>query len=82
MTGQSPNPAIGAEAVRRALGQADPPSGDRAELDAAELRELERSLYYGETAVSSNPGAAPDAGATQTAPSTRRSLIARLFRRG
>jgi hypothetical protein len=69
-----PNPAITGEAIRRALGpeqeaaaKQQTTSEERAELDVAELRELERAEYYAE-AETVAPGSAP-----------RRGWLARLF---
>jgi hypothetical protein len=79
-----PNP-LHAEAARKALVENDgqaafdaTANASRAALDAQELREIERSQYYGATSLTKDPG-------TETVPATptaRRSLIARLFRRG
>jgi hypothetical protein len=71
-----PNPAISGEAIRRALGpgqeaaaKQQTTSEERAELDAAELRELERAEYYPE----------PQTVAPEAPP--RRGWLARLFGR-
>ena len=76
-----PNP-LHAEAARKALVENDgqaafdaTANASRAALDAEELREIERSQYYGATT-------APVAATPPATPATRRSLIARLFRRG
>ena len=53
-------------------------NGSRAALDAEELREIERSQYY-RAAPASSSAPVP---ATPDTPAARRSLIARLFRRG
>jgi hypothetical protein len=73
MSGQGPNP-IWAETVRKAFS-ADQPAAiehdtavEQAELDKAELRELERSELYGETAHAPQP-------------SRLRSILDRLRRR-
>jgi hypothetical protein len=66
-----PNPGITGEAIRKALGPEEHGrDDDRAALDEAELRDLERSEYYSE-----EPAAVPP---SATAP---RSLLDRLFRR-
>lgn len=78
-----PNPSISAEVARKTLVANDEAAasvnaagGDRAALDAAELHDLERSLYYGKMPDTPSPAAAP-------MPATsRRSVIDRLFRRG
>jgi len=71
-----PNPGIWGEAARKALNssqeaaaQEHEASAERALLDTAELREVERSELYGQT---------PDVHVT---PSRRRRLIDWLFRR-
>jgi hypothetical protein len=76
------NPTIAADATRKALVENDgsaafeaSENASRAELDAQELREIERSMYYGATS-------APVAATPPATPAARRSLIARLFRRG
>jgi hypothetical protein len=76
MTLGGPNPAISGEAIRRALGPeleaaADQrtTSDERADLDVAELRALERSEYYGEAET------------VEPAPQPRRGWLARLFSR-
>ena len=73
---------LAADAARKALVENDgqaafeaTENASRADLDAQELREIERSQYYGATSASTS---APIA----TTPATRRSLIARLFRLG
>jgi hypothetical protein len=83
-----PNP-ISAEAARKALVENDrldanhnETSSSRAALDAEELQDLERSLYYTGAShpvdsTTSNPDPIP-----APAPMSRRGLIARLFRRG
>ena len=75
-----PNP-LHAEAARKALVENDgqaafdaTANASRAALDAEELREIERSQYYGATT-------APVAATPPATPAVRRSLIARLFRR-
>jgi hypothetical protein len=73
MAGPGPNP-IAAEAARKALtpdqraADAHDASVERARLDQAELRELERSELYGETPQARQP-------------SRLRSILDRLFRR-
>ena len=74
---------LAAESARKALVENDgqaafeaTENASRAELDAQELREIERTQYY-PTATS-----APDSAPVPTTPAARRSLIARLFRRG
>lgn len=81
-----PNPSINAEVIRSALVENDGAAASqndahasRASLDAEELRDLERSLYYG--ATSSEAGKSPGPAAAAT-PAPRRRLIDRLFRRG
>jgi len=59
--------------------RANESGASRAKLDAEELRELEQSLYIHSSA--SPPGAKAGPNMTATV-SRRRSLIARLFRRG
>jgi hypothetical protein len=75
MSSGGPNPGIWGESVRKALNsdqdqvaQEHQASGERALLDAEELRDLERSSLYGETRQSREP-------------SRRRSLLDRLLRR-
>ena len=77
MTGSGPNPGISGEAIRKALGPEQgaaanqhQASEERAALDEAELRALERVEYYGETPT-------PEPG-----PTPRRSLLDRLLGRG
>jgi hypothetical protein len=72
-----PNPAIGAEAARKALGEgqeADANANDKrdemAVLDEADLKQLERAEYY--------PDEAPQG---DLARSARPSLLDRLLRR-
>jgi hypothetical protein len=66
-----PNPGITGEAIRKALGPEEHGRDeDRAALDEAELRELERSEYYPEEPAAVQPGT--------NAPW---SLLDRLFRR-
>lgn len=79
-----PNP-IAADAARRALVENDrldanrnDVSRERAALDAEELRDLERSLYAASSATVATTPVVPEVPATQP---SRRSLIARLFRR-
>jgi hypothetical protein len=79
---------ISAEATRNALvendrrdAKANDSSSSRAALDAEELKDLEHSLYRAASA-SMDPNAALGRAPAQTAPVARRSLIARLFRRG
>jgi len=74
MTGTGPNP-ISAEAARKALNpdqeraaHAHDAGVEQAQLDLAELRELERSELYGETPQARQP-------------SRLRSILDRLFRR-
>ena len=78
-----PNP-IAAESARKALVENDgsaafesTENASRAELDAQELRELERTQYYGAVAAPARSSAPVPA-----TPTARRTLIARLFRRG
>ena len=75
---------IAAESARNALVENDGQAAfeategaSRAALDAQELREIERSQYYG---AAPTPTSAPVA-TTPEGSDARRSLIARLFRR-
>ena len=75
-----PNPAFSADATRKALVTDDIASAarhdtteQRAALDEAELRGVERAEYYGAADQPSRPVSGP-------APA-RRSLLDRLFRR-
>ena len=75
---------IAAESTRNALVENDgsaafeaTENASRSALDAEELRELEQSQLYGTAPASARPSSAPVAGSA-----ARRSLIARLFRRG
>ena len=66
------NPSISGDAIRKALGP-DEPNGKserQTALDEADLRELERVEYYGETP------AIPEA-----APPKRRTILDRILRR-
>jgi hypothetical protein len=70
-----PNPSIVGEAIRKAVGSNEVQAArrrdgaaERAKLDAAELRELERAEGYG--------GAAD-----RSVPTAKRNLLARLFGR-
>jgi hypothetical protein len=69
------NPSISGDAIRKALGPDDPkgPSEQQTALDEADLRELERAEYYGETPAvpETAPAAAPK----------RRTILDRLLRR-
>jgi hypothetical protein len=69
------NPSISGDAVRKALGPDDPsgPSERQTALDAADLRELERAEYFGETP------AVPEAAPAEA--SKRRTILDRLLRR-
>jgi hypothetical protein len=74
MTGW-PNPSITGKAIVDALGP-DGPTGkseQQAALDEADLRELERAAYYGETPAISE--------AVTTVGKPRRTILDRLFRR-
>ena len=63
---QGPNPAISGEAIRNALGTDQAASatgravdGRQAELDEAELRDLERAEYFGGASTQIEPLEAP-----------------------
>jgi hypothetical protein len=69
------NPSVSGEAIRKALGPDDPSvkSEGQTALDEADLRELERAEYYGETP------AVPEVAVI--AHPKRRTILDRLFRR-
>jgi hypothetical protein len=75
---QSPNPSIVGSGIMCGLGVDQEAAANKhdlsvkqAALDRADLREVERAEYYGETSVVTEPVVAP----------RRRSLLDRLFRR-
>ena len=70
-----PNPAISGDAILKALGPDDHNvmNEQQRALDEADLRELERAAYYGETP------AILEAAATAAKP--RRTILDRLLRR-
>ena len=75
---QSPNPSIVGTGIMSGLGMDQTAAANehdlsvkQAALDEADLREVERAEYYGETSVVTEPVVAP----------RRRSLLDRLFRR-
>jgi hypothetical protein len=65
------NPSVTGDAIRKALGPDDPSvkSEEQTALDEADLRELERVEYYGETP-----------GIPETAAPKRRTILDRIFR--
>jgi hypothetical protein len=71
VTGEAIRKALGPDQVEAARGSAE--LQQRVALDAAELRDLERAEYYGETSAVSEE-------ATPAA-SRRRSILDRLLRR-
>lgn len=73
-------PPFSSEGIRKVLGPDEDASANEfvqrqrmAELDEAELRDLERAEYHGEAPAVIND--------TTPAPTTRRSILGRLFRR-
>ena len=75
---QSPNPSIVGTGIMSGLGVDQTAAANKhdlsvkqAALDEADLREIERAEYHGETSVVAEPVVAP----------RRRSLLDRLFRR-
>lgn len=76
-----PNPAIDGEAIRRALTTKQVDAAnlqdaiiERAALDEAELRDLERAEYYAEMPTVTTPGPTPVG--------SHRSTVDRLLRPG